>query len=316
MLTKLTCTLVLFGALAVPSAFASGGPLFASVGGAGVANGPTRYVPVVNNSGNDTTLEAISTKDGTVGRTLDLVGQWGVPATAAGNEGLSLDGKRLVLTGVADGQTSPSLFLVIDPQTMRIVHPITLTGTFSYDAMSPDASRLFFIQYRNTDGLAGYTSHYVVRAYDLKRGRLLPGRVADRTQKSWVMEGYPVTRVTTAGGRWVYTLYTNPAGYPFVHALDTVRGVAHCVGIPMKNQRGIYNLVLGLRGQTLSVHWRSGRPFVNVNTTTWRVTPAHRGGFPWWTLAFLALVPLVLVGGRRFASRPGLRVRPVPSTQT
>jgi hypothetical protein len=130
------------------------------------------------------------------------------------------------------------------------------------------------------------------------------------------MEGYPVTRVATAGGRWVYTLYTNPAGYPFIHALDTVRGVAHCVGIPMRNQNGIYNIVLSLHGRTLSVHWRSGRPFVNVNTTTWRVTPAHRGGFPWWTLAFLAVVPAAAVSLRRFPWRPRLRVRPVPSTQT
>ncbi len=316
MITKLTCLLVLACPLAVPSARASGGPLFAAVGGAGVAQGPTRFVPVVNNSGNDTTLEAISTKDGTVGRTLDLVGQWGVPSTAAGAEGLSLDGKRLVLTDVADGQTSPSLFLVIDPKTMRIVRPITLTGVFSYDAMSPDASRLYFIQYKNTDGLAGATSHYVVRAYDTKSGRLLPGRVADRTQKSWVMEGYPVTRTTSSGGRWVYTLYQNPGGYPFVHALDTVRGVAHCVGIPMTNQSGIYNIVLSLHGRTLSVHWRSGRPFVNVNTTTWHVTPAHRGGFPWWTLAFLVVVPAAAVSLRRIPWRPRLRARPVPSTQT
>jgi hypothetical protein len=295
MLAKLTLTVVLFGALAVPGALASGGPLFAVVGGAGVLSGPTRFVPVVNNSGNDTTLEAISSKDGTVGGTLDLVGQWGVPSTPSGAEGLSLDGKRLVLTGVADGQASPSLFLVVNPKTMRIVRPITLPGVFSYDAMSPDASRLYFIQYKNTDGLAGATSHYVVRAYDLRMNRLLPGRVADRTQKSWVMEGYPVTRTASAGGRWVYTLYTNPAGYPFIHALDTVRGVAHCVGLPMRNQNGIYNMRLALHGRNLSVHWLSGRPFVNVDTATWKVSPAHRGGFPWWTLAFLVVVPLALL---------------------
>ena len=52
----------------------------------------------------------------------------------------------------------------------------------------------------------------------------MPGRIADKTQKGWVMQGWPTARATTADGRWVYTLYSNPGGYPFVHALDTVRG--------------------------------------------------------------------------------------------
>src|SRR5207253_2087647 len=80
-------------------------------------------------------------------RRLGLVGNWGLPYTPAGAEGLSLDGKTLVLAGTSSGQTSPSLFMVVNPRTMRIVRPITLNGYFSFDAMSPDASRLYFIQY-------------------------------------------------------------------------------------------------------------------------------------------------------------------------
>ena len=71
-----------------------------------------------------------------------------------------------------------------------------------------------------------------MRAYDLATHTLLPGRIADKTQKSWVMQGWAVSRATTADGRWDYTLYANPGGYPFIHALDTVRGVAHCIGLP------------------------------------------------------------------------------------
>lgn len=309
MLAKLTLSLALFGAFAAPSALASGGPLFASVGGAGIADGPTRFVPVIDNSGNDTTLERISTKDGIVGVTVDLVGQWGIPSTAAGADGLSSNGRRLVLSGLSNGQTSPSKFLVVDPRAMRTVRAVTLNGFFSYDAMSPDGSRLYLIEY--TRG-SGDISHYIVRGYDLRTGRLLPGRIADRTQKSWIMEGYPVTRTRSAGGRWVYTLYTNPSGYPFIHALDTVRGVAHCVGIPMTNQGGIYNLVLALHGKTLSVHWRSGRPFMNVDTSRWRVTPAHGGGFPWWTLSLTALLlPFLLLVRRLGTTRP-VRLRAAP----
>ena len=156
-----------------------------------------------------------------------------------------------------------------------------LHGSFAFDALSPDASRLYLIQH--TEAANGDYAHYVVRAYDLRTHRLLPGRVADRTQKSWVMNGYPVTRMTSADGRWVYTLYQNGGdGYPFVHALDTVRGVAHCIGLPLENQNGIYNLVLSLRngGRTLAVHWQSGRPWLDVNTATWGIS-LPRGGTPW-----------------------------------
>jgi len=113
---------------------------------------------------------------------------------------------------------------------------------------------------------------------------LLPGRIADRTQKSWVMQGYPMARTTSANRRWVYTLYSNPGGYPFVHALDTQRGVAHCIGLPWKgSQNGFYNLRLSLRSndRTLAVHWLSGRPWLAVDTSTWRIAQDHRSGLPW-----------------------------------
>jgi len=299
MVIKLTLALCVLGALAAAPAAAGDGPMFVTQGGTGVMSGTTRYIPVTNYASDSTQLLAISTKDGTEMNQLPLVGSWGLPSTPAGAQGLSLDGKKLVLADTNAGQASPSMFMVVNPKTMRIAKRITLKGYFSFDAMSPDGSKLYFIQYVKSGTNTLDLQHYVVRGYDVKTNRLLPGRIADRTQKSWVMQGSPVTRTTSGDGRWVYTLYSNPAGYPFIHALDTVRGVAHCVGLPMTNQNGIYNIVLALHGKTLSVHWRSGRPFVNVETTTWRVSPAHRGSFPWWTLAFLVVVPLAVPVRRR-----------------
>ena len=302
MFAKLTLTLCVLGALAAAPAAAGDGPMFVTQGGIGVVSGTTRYIPVNNGVNDVTLLLAISTEDGTELNQIPLVGSWGLPSTPAGAQGLSLDGKKLVLADTNTGQASPSMFMVVNPKTLRITKRITLKGYFSFDAMSPDGSKLYFIQYVKSGGGTIDLEHYVVGGYDMKENRLLPGRIADRTQKSWVMQGSPVTRTTSTDGRWVYTLYSNPAGYPFIHALDTVRGVAHCVGLPMTNQNGIYNIALGLHGKTLSVHWRSERPFVNVDTSTWRVSSAHRGGFPWWTLAFLALVPLALIGLRRHRS--------------
>ena len=289
MLTKTAFLLVLpaaLAALAAAAPAAASGPIYSLQGGGGVVFGSTRYVPVGTASGGGTELLAISTKDGTVLSQADLTGAWGLPATPAGEEGIARDGKTIVLAGTQGGFNSPSDFIVVNPKTMRIAKEITLNGYYAYDALSPDASKLYLVQF--TRGATGDLNHYVVRAYDLRANRLLPGRVADRTQKSWVMEGYPVTRTTSADGRWVYTLYQNSGGYPFIHALDTVRGVAHCVGIPLANQNGIYNIALTLHGKSLAVHWRSGRPFVNVNTSTWRVTPAHRSTFPWLWVALAA----------------------------
>ena len=117
--------------------------------------------------------------------------------------------------------------------------------------------------------------------FDLLRGgntfdahRLLPGRVADKAQKSWVMQGFAAARATSPDGRWVYTLYANPGGYPFVHALDTVRGVAHCVGLPWTsvNQNAIFNAKLALSGGRLAVQFVDGSTWRTIDVRTWRVS--------------------------------------------
>jgi hypothetical protein len=210
----------------------------------------------------------------------------------------------LVLGRAGVGLSSPSRFLVVDPGQMKVVRTISLDGYFSYDALSPDASRLYLIQF--THGRSQDTSHYIVRAYDMRTQRLLPGKIADRTEDEKTMSGYAMTRTTSAGGRWVYTLYQKPSGAAFVHALDTVRGVAYCIDLP-KN-KALYNIVLSLRdrGRTLAVDWRSGRPWLRVAVGSWRISYPG-GGFPWvWVgagmcggLAVLAAGALLLRRRRR-----------------
>ena len=274
-------------ALAVAPAALADGPLpYAMQNSSGVLSpdGSLRYIAL--SSGTNTVLAEMQTKDGTLRMETPLLGSYGIPTIVAGGPGagLSLDGRTLVVGN--PGLDLVSRFLVYDTRTLRMKNSILLEGSFAFDALSPDASRLYLVQH--TQASYGDYSHYVVRAYDLRTNRLLPGRIADRTQKGWVMDGYPLTRVTSADGRWVYTLYQNGGvgGYPFIHALDTVRGVAHCIGVPLAGQGGIGNLVLSLRdgGKTLAVHWKSGRPWLDVNTATWRVDYVQAGVFPWgWT---------------------------------
>jgi hypothetical protein len=295
------CVAIL-GALSVaPAAAGDGSMPSVQQGGSGVlsADGLTRLVTVSTSTQLSTALEAVSTKGGIVERVTDLPGWWGIPmVTYSGVDGagLSADGKTLVLGDITQSYPrTTSGFLVIDTSSLQARRTIQLKGDFAYDALSPDASRLYLIQHVDQND----TSKYVVRAYDLEQGRLLPGRIADRTQKGWVMKGYPMSRATSADGRWVYTFYQSPGGFPFVHALDTIRGVAHCVGLPWRgSQNGFGNMRLTLRNgdRTLAAHWLSGRPWLSIDTTTWRISRDHRAGFPWALTAALGSSTVVLGG--------------------
>lgn len=302
-----------------PAALAGGPSPPVTEGGVVAPGGGVRYVAVRN--GDATRVEAVRTTDGHVLRSRSYSGRWGIPSVAFdGSPGaVSRDGETLVLASTAGGAPlrARSSFQVLSTRNLGARTEVALRGDFAFDALSPDGSRLYLIQHVSEANL----SRYVVRLFDLERNRLLPGRIADRTQRGWVMEGLPVTRATSADGRWAYTLYSRPGGYPFVHALDTVRGVAHCVGIPWTgNQDRVWQLRMTLRdgGRTLGVHWRSGREYLAIARDTWRIsypsrtTAAGGSGFPWWTAglagaaALLAAATLAGSARRRRLARRGV----------
>jgi len=299
--------------VAAPVALADGGSAPVAAEGVLAPGGKIRYATLTN--GRSTTVNASRT-NGVVIRWRDIRGHWAVPGVAFDGTagGLSGDGRTLVLM---QAQTAPlptrSVFQIVRTSDLAPVQRVVLKGNFAFDALSPDGSRLYLIQHVSQQNL----SRYVVRAYSLDRRRLLPGRIADRTQRGWVMAGYPVTRATSADGRWVYTLYMRPSGYPFVHALDAVRGVAHCVGIPWHgNQNVLWRLRLSVRdgGRALTLRWPSGREYLAIARDTWRIShpgaAARSGsgsGFPWWILGVAGAGALLLLALRRVGY--GLRAR-------
>jgi hypothetical protein len=279
------CLVAAVGALVLaPAAFADG-PVYVTDGGTGVAshNGAFHYVAVPNGT-TGTLLEKIEVAHGQVYWWMRLPGSWGIPTIGNGyltGQGLSRDGRTIVLASMAaqtGAFTSPSKFLVVDVRRMRVVRTISLDGSFSFDALSPDASRMYLVQY--THASTGNLSHYIVRGYDMRRDRLMRGKIADRSEHEKTMAGNAMSRTTSADGRWVYTLYEKPSGEPFVHALDTVGAAAYCIDLP-QNQ-SLYNIVLSLRdgGRTLAARWRSGRPWLNVAVGSWDIS-YPRAGFPW-----------------------------------
>jgi hypothetical protein len=286
--------------VAAPAALADGPPVVAGVDGVSAPGGKVRYLAV--SAEGRTMVEQIQVAGVHVRRVTSLHGMWVVPGVALDGTpgGLSGDGGTLVLSRPpASAYQTRSDFQVLRTRDLAPVQRVQLRGSFSYDALSPDGSRLYLIQHVQNPSL----SRYVVRAYDLARRRLLPGRIADRTQRGWVMAGWPVTRATSADGRWVYTLYARPGGTPFVHALDTTRGVAHCVGIPWRseNQNPLWRLRMSVRdgGRALSLRWRSGREYLAVARGTWRIshsaaTSRPGSAFPWWILGVAGAGALLL----------------------
>src|SRR3954468_3036328 len=285
--------------IVAPAAAGDGFPQAAEQAGAGVTSPQGRQYIAVGVDQSHTMLTTL--QYGGVTGWSELSGAFGIPmVTQSTTGGLSRDGRTLILQGVA--LTAPTQFVVVDARTLRERGRFILDGIYSFDALSPDGSMLYLIQ--RVD--ARDYSRYVVRAYDLVNRRLLGGRIADRTQKGWVMHGEPVSRGTSADGRWVYTLYSNPGGYPFVHALDTVRGVAHCVGIAWpqgKDQGPLWTLVVEPHGQTVSLRWRSGRPFYRIDAMTWRAAPVGPSHLPWYSAFFALLLVPVLIAGERLRRR-------------
>ena len=216
----------------VPAAGAAGPSLPAVEGGAGIsaATGAVRYVTRLTKS--STRLQ--ERIDGRVARTGVAAGAWGVQlATLDGQlTGLSPDGRVLVLSDnvrPTGNLRARSRFAVVDTRTLDVTATIALRGDYTVDALSPNGDTLYLIHHVSQAD----ATKYQVQAYDLSANRLLPGVIADKRQEGWTMAGFPVTRATSATGRWVYTLYRQDTNYPFIHALDTLRHRAVCIGLPV-----------------------------------------------------------------------------------
>jgi hypothetical protein len=248
--------LVAAGAV-VTEAGADGSPyapgLVYGASGVRAPNGSVRYVTL--STPRSTIVAAIGVRSGRVVTSTVLRGFYGVPLVAFDNStgGLSGDRKTLVLAsyGPYPGTPGSTSFAVLATRTLRTVRKVRLHGSWAFDAVSPDASRLYLIQYLSV----GQDPHYRVRLFDAQTGKLDPEAVVDRRESEVDMRGQPVTRKTSADGRWAYTLYARSGRPPFVHALDTAAAKAYCIDLPLRlNQLEQMSLRLHVeRGHALSV---------------------------------------------------------------
>lgn len=243
--------------------------------GVGAKEGGIRFVAF--GMPKSTLVAAVRARDGRVLRSHVLRGFYGVPlVTHDGTAGgLAGDGRSLVLGGYGPppGAAGKTRFAVLDTRTLTLRRPIVLTGSWSYDAISPDASTIFFTEHLR----AGDNPLYRVRVFDNRTGKLR-GAIVDRLEGEEEMGGVPAARASSVDGRWAYTLYARRGDEPFIHALDTERREAFCVDLPLPlsyDQQWVLRLKLDERRESLSVTTGS-KQLATVDTDSWKVAKTRR----------------------------------------
>ena len=234
-----------------------------------------RYVALA--AGERTVVAVVRRNGGSIVRYGSVPGILGVPLVAFDGTpgGLSRDGRTLVLSSFTGGPEPPArtTFAIVRTPGIRLQRLVTLAGSYSFDALSPDASTLFVVEYLTANG-----TRYRVRMIDLRTGRLLPRVIAEKGVTT--MSGQALTRAMSPDGRWAYTLYRSPEAIAFVHALDTVRRQAICIELPWRGeaQNGleVAGLSLDPRGRMLTVRQPGVGTLATVDTRAYRVTVLRR----------------------------------------
>ena len=178
---------------------------------------------------------------------------------------------------------------------------ILLDGDYSFDAVSPNGSRLFLIHYLSVID----PTRYEVRAYDVARRKLVAKPVVDPRDAAEKMRGNPLSRVMSPDGRVAYTLYDGN-GHPFVHALDTAASTARCVDLDGLPRQLLWSLRLhlGSSGTVLTVD-RGTRTFASLDTRTWQPT-VRAAAFRWWLVALVLAALSALAAGLAAVRRAGV----------
>jgi hypothetical protein len=316
MTTRLPVAAVLVAALWTSSAGADGLPVVGVEAPPGGVGGEVRYAALPEQR--STFVERTESRTGTLLGSRILRGRFEVPVVAYDGSagGLSANGKTLVLiTPRPRFPRAKTTFALLDAPSLKLRKTLTLSGDYSFDALSPDGRWLYVIHYTAPkDPL-----QYEVLVMDLRTGRLEPKPIVDKREPDEKMNGHPVTRATSDDGRWAYTLYEG-AEHPFVHALDTSRRNARCIDLDwLSGHKGLPELRFALRdeGRELAVRTRRGEALAVVDTETFEASRPQAAGLGSWTKAGVASLALLLaVAGLIYIIRARLRTAKAASSSS
>src|SRR5439155_20642792 len=113
------------------------------------------------------------------------------------------------------------------------------------------------------------------------------------------MRGHPLSRRSSADGRWAYTLYDGAGATPFVHVLDTVGRTGHCIdlgGIASGTDLWQLRLRIDRDGKQLVVR-NSANPVSLIDLRTLSVTRATAADAEAGETRHLPLLLLLTAGG-------------------
>jgi hypothetical protein len=270
-----------------PGARADGGPGVAETADLGGLATPTGFRYTVVDSPKISVLVRIGPRGRIVAEKY-LPGRFGIPAVGYEGSpiGLSDDARTLVLVRPRMSfPRSHTRFLILETPGLYIRENVVLDGDFTFDAMSPDGSMLYFIHYLSRKD----PGRYEVRAFDREAGRLVPKPIVDRREPDEEMRGSPISRVSSADGRWAYTLYDGAGKAPFLHALDTVGMAARCIDLDgLAGRDDLPYLRLRRDGDGNVEVVKDGRPLLVVDTRSFGVSEPggspSQGGAPWFPI--------------------------------
>ncbi len=142
--------------------------------------------------------------------------------------------------------------LVVDTQSGKAAHRVSLDGNFEVDGLSNRGDSLFLIEYLP----ALNPDHYQIRWFDLVTRKLQDSVLVDKRAPDEVMAGEAREAVGSRDGRWLLTLYLRTNGHSaFVHALNLNDKFTLCIDLPsgdgeMEKLKS-YSLALAPDGYTL-----------------------------------------------------------------
>lgn len=217
-------------AAAPPPADGAGGPILPVVAsgedGIESADGMYRYVTLFGSP--ETTVAKVTKGTGEIDAWTRQAkskygGGYGIPQVAADGAvgGLSADGETLVLMR-AFGPIDRAGLAVLGTNRLHTKNRIELKGQYSFDAISPDGRTAYVIEYPQPFRY----DRYRVLKLNLKSGRLSKEPIVDtdvgleeEEEKhegeegvEGEMRGLALSRVSSADGRWAYTLYDGGGG--------------------------------------------------------------------------------------------------------
>jgi len=207
--------------------------------------------------------------DATTGDKTASIGlPWSIRLAGASQDGARAVGFRLT----PDGATT--VVVTSATETRSIVIP---GRQWDFDALHGD--NLVLIKYLQA------AQGYQIRLLDLATGKLAPKPLKD-PHESGTIWGVPFDRLSSPGGRYLFTLYVSGNGAAMIHELDLATATARCIDLPGSGDymaAAAWGMVMAPSGKTLWVSSPLYNRVVAIDIAARKVVKAFRINLPYWS---------------------------------